>query len=86
MFSVNGKAARCRLGQTQKHFHRGRFSSPIWTEKTIDTAFADVKRNIVDRSEVFFFVFLCQLFGGDNAVCSMIGSAICNIVHKNISS
>ena len=84
MFSVNGKAARCRLGQAQKHFHRGRFSSTIRTEKTIDTAFADVKRNIVYRSEVF--VFLCQLFGGDNAVCSMIGSAICNIVHKNISS
>ena len=55
------------------------------TDRATDhTAFADVKRNIVDRSEVF--VFLCQLFGGDNAVCSMIGSAICNIVHKNISS
>ena len=71
LLSINGKTAFCGSCQAQQHFHSGGFACSVRAEKTINTAFADMKRNMVDRSEVL--IFLRQLFRSDN------------VIHKNIS-
>ena len=71
LFPINGKAAFCGVGQPQQHFHGSGFASPVRAKKTINAALANMKRNMIDRSEVL--IFLGQLFR-------------CNdIVHRNIS-
>ena len=71
LLPINSKAALCRRGQAQQHFHGRRFPRTVGAEKTINAALANMKRNMIDRSEVL--IFLGQLFR-------------CNdIVHRNIS-
>ena len=71
LLSINGKTAFCGGGQAQQHFHSGGFACSVRAEKAINTAFADMKRNMVDRSEVL--IFLRQLFRSNH------------VIHKNIS-
>ena len=71
LLPVNNEPALCGGGQPQEHLHGGGFARSIGAEKAVNTAPADVNRNIVDGGKIF--VFLRQLLCGDD------------IVHRHIS-
>ena len=59
-----------RRRQTARHdVHRRRFSGAVWSEKTIDLAFFDLKRQIVQRQDLA--IFFRQMFHFDHGDTSL---------------